>query len=91
MDFHGVWDDQTGLSPRLLRPPVEGVDGGVRVCVPFPKAVVWHSYGTVDCATKNGKWLFISPYSKGTYKEPISTSGEGGIRTLGPPYRESRI
>ena len=54
MDFHGVWDDQTGLSPRLLRPPVEGVDGGVRVCVPFPKAVVWHSYGILlNASTKH--------------------------------------
>ena len=54
MDFPGVWDDQTGLNPRPLMPPKKGMGGGVRVCVPFPKAVVWHSYGTVGCAIKNG-------------------------------------
>jgi hypothetical protein len=37
-----------------LTPPEGGVGGGVRVCVPFPKAVVWHTYGTVDCAKEKG-------------------------------------
>jgi len=54
MDFYGVWGDQTDLSLQPLTPPEEGMGGGVRVRVPFPKAVVWHSYGTVDCAIKNG-------------------------------------
>ena len=32
MDFHGVWDDQTGLNPRPLTPPEGGVGGGRSVC-----------------------------------------------------------
>ena len=54
MDFHGVWDRQAGSNSRPLTAPKKGVGGGVRVCVPFPKAVVWHTCGTVELCHKNG-------------------------------------